>query len=71
MLAGGDLDGDLYLLLLPSSGLIPMASKIVPPANYDAPAPVLLGHDFTIEDGKRFFFDCKLCLAADGGRASY
>ncbi|GAA5874346.1 hypothetical protein JCM16303_005820 [Sporobolomyces ruberrimus] len=59
MLAGGDLDGDLYLVLTESSGLLPQ--KVVAPAAYDAAKPTRLGRESTIEDGIDFFFQYQAC----------
>lgn len=57
-LAGGDLDGDVYLLLTESSGLVPSDDRIVEPAAY-APAPVVkLDRPVEITDGAEFFFEC-------------
>ncbi|GAA5979086.1 hypothetical protein JCM5350_007061 [Sporobolomyces pararoseus] len=55
MLAGGDLDGDLYLLLTESSGLLPKSFSS--PAAYDAAPPTRLDRDATMEDGIDFFFE--------------
>lgn len=57
-LAGGDLDGDVYLLLTEESGLVPDDDRIVKPAAYD-PAPVVkLDRPVEVADGADFFFEC-------------
>ncbi|GAA6003728.1 RNA dependent RNA polymerase [Rhodotorula paludigena] len=56
MLAGGDLDGDVYLLLTAESGLVPAAEKIAAPAAYDPSPTVKLDHEVTVADGGDFFF---------------
>ncbi|GAA5896830.1 hypothetical protein JCM8208_007102 [Rhodotorula glutinis] len=56
-LAGGDLDGDVYLLLTPQSGLLPAPWRIMAAAAYDPSPTVKLDHEATIEDGTDFFFD--------------
>ncbi|BGP48649.1 hypothetical protein JCM10450v2_004525 [Rhodotorula kratochvilovae] len=57
MLAGGDLDGDVYLLLTQQSGLVPLPSRISPPAAYDPSRTVKLDREVTVADGADFFFD--------------
>ncbi|GAA6048602.1 hypothetical protein JCM3770_002050 [Rhodotorula araucariae] len=56
MLAGGDLDGDVYLLLTKHSGLVPLPARIVSPAAYDPSPTVKLDREVTIADGADFFF---------------
>ncbi|GAA6014601.1 hypothetical protein JCM11491_000166 [Sporobolomyces phaffii] len=55
MLAGGDLDGDLYLIITKDCGLVPQ--KTYPPAAYDAAPTTRLDRDATLDDGIDFFFD--------------
>ncbi|GAA5939359.1 RNA dependent RNA polymerase [Sporobolomyces koalae] len=57
MLAGGDLDGDLYLLLTEASGLVPQPEQIAQPAAYQPSATTQLDRDATIADGIDFFFE--------------
>ncbi|GAA5999859.1 hypothetical protein JCM10207_005942 [Rhodosporidiobolus poonsookiae] len=57
MLAGGDLDGDVYLLLTESSGLVPAPDCIATPAAYDASPTVKLDRDVTVSDTADFFFE--------------
>jgi hypothetical protein len=59
MLAGGDVDGDLYLLLAPRTGLVPKRENIAKPASYEPPVMVKLENDCTITEGRGFFFDCE------------
>lgn len=59
MLAGGDLDGDVYLLLTEASGLVPSPDRIAEPAAYDAAPTVKLDREVSVEDGGEFFFKCK------------
>ncbi|BGP08530.1 hypothetical protein JCM10049v2_004377 [Rhodotorula toruloides] len=56
MLAGGDLDGDVYLLLTEASGLVPSPDRIAEPAAYDAAPTVKLDREVSVEDGGEFFF---------------
>ncbi|GAA6039430.1 hypothetical protein JCM8097_009542 [Rhodosporidiobolus ruineniae] len=57
MLAGGDLDGDVYLLLSEKSGLLPSPDRIAEPAAYDpSPAVKLEGREAGVEDVADFFF---------------
>ncbi|GAA5913671.1 RNA dependent RNA polymerase [Sporobolomyces salmoneus] len=56
-LAGGDLDGDLYLLLTQESGLLPSFENLSSPAAYDAAEPTRLDRDVTLKDGVDFFFE--------------
>ncbi|KAK4703609.1 proteasome activator subunit 4, partial [Phenoliferia sp. Uapishka_3] len=53
-LGGGDLDGDLYVLIS-TPDLLPL--RVVPPASYEAPQMVRLGRPCTISDGAKFFLD--------------
>ncbi|GAA5984142.1 hypothetical protein JCM10908_006066 [Rhodotorula pacifica] len=55
-LAGGDLDGDVYLLLTEASGLVPSDECIVEPAAYDAAPVVKLDRPVEVKDGADFFF---------------
>lgn len=55
-LAGGDLDGDLYLLLT-DPVLIP--KKCYDPASYAAPESKKLNRDCSIDDGISFFLECE------------
>ncbi|GAA5924639.1 hypothetical protein JCM10213_000404 [Rhodosporidiobolus nylandii] len=57
MLAGGDLDGDVYLLLTPESGLIPSPDRIAEPAAYDPSPVVKLDREVDITDAADFFFE--------------
>ncbi|GEM09997.1 RNA-directed RNA polymerase [Rhodotorula toruloides] len=57
MLAGGDLDGDVYLLLTETSGLVPQPTRIAEPAAYDAAPTVKLDREVRVEDGGEFFFE--------------
>lgn len=58
-LAGGDLDGDVYLLLTEASGLVPADDCIVEPAAYDAAPVVKLDRPVEVKDGADFFFQCE------------
>lgn len=53
-LGGGDLDGDLYMLIT-DPNLLPM--KVDRPAAYEAPKMNRLDRKCTIEDGAKFFLD--------------
>ncbi|GAA5967737.1 hypothetical protein JCM11641_005750 [Rhodosporidiobolus odoratus] len=55
MLAGGDLDGDIYLLLTEASGLLP--TRIAEPAAYNPSPTVKLDREATVEDVGDFFFE--------------
>ncbi|GAA5820693.1 hypothetical protein JCM11251_003114 [Rhodosporidiobolus azoricus] len=57
MLAGGDLDGDVYLLLTGNSGLLPSQDRIVEPAAYEPSPTVKLDRPATTQDVAEFFFD--------------
>ncbi|GAA5937962.1 hypothetical protein JCM1841_005037 [Sporobolomyces salmonicolor] len=57
MLGGGDLDGDVYLILTESSGLLPSPDSIAEPAAYDPAPTAKLDREATIQDGIDFFFD--------------
>ncbi|GAA5864279.1 hypothetical protein JCM3774_001280 [Rhodotorula dairenensis] len=61
-LAGGDLDGDVYLLLTESSSLVPADDWIVEPAAYDAAPVVKLDRPVEVKDGAEFFFECEPLL---------
>lgn len=63
MLAGGDLDGDVYLLLTEASGLLPSPDRIAEPAAYDSVATVKLDREVSVEDGGEFFFKCAFQLS--------
>ncbi|BGP32534.1 hypothetical protein JCM10296v2_004315 [Rhodotorula toruloides] len=63
MLAGGDLDGDVYLLLTKASGLVPSPDRIAEPTAYDGAPTVKLDREVNVEDGGEFFFNC--IIAAD------
>ncbi|KAI5481832.1 hypothetical protein MNV49_000109 [Pseudohyphozyma bogoriensis] len=56
-LAGGDLDGDLYLVIT-NPDLIP--KKCYPAASYDAPDPRTVNYPCTIADGINFFLEYML-----------
>ncbi|CEQ42492.1 SPOSA6832_04321 [Sporobolomyces salmonicolor] len=51
MLGGGDLDGDVYLILTESSGLLPSPDSIAEPAAYDPAPTAKLDREATIQDG--------------------
>ncbi|GAA5902596.1 hypothetical protein JCM6882_009327 [Rhodosporidiobolus microsporus] len=57
MLAGGDLDGDVYLLLTGASGLLPASDKIAEPAAYDPSPTVKLDRPANVQDVADFFFE--------------
>lgn len=63
-LAGGDLDGDIYLLLTEASGLVPSDDCIVEPAAYDAAPVVKLDRPVEVKDGADFFFQCETSLVS-------